>query len=120
VRAPLSVLAGGAVAVVGAAALGEYGFDGIAVVASGLLIGLFVAEAVLAVAGGGSRIGAAASALLAAGSMTGAGWIASGHRLGTVRWMGWVAVGVAALAGGVRARPPAGARRSRPAPATAE
>lgn len=119
-RTPLSLVAGAAVAVVGAAVLGEYGFDGLAVLGSGLLLGLFVAEAVLAVARVGSVLGAAVSGVLAAASMTWAGWISSGHRLGTVRWMGWAGVALAAAAAAFRARPPEAARRSRPAPASAE
>ncbi len=119
-RTPLSVLAGVAVAVIGAAVLGEYGFDGLPVIGSGLLLGLFVAEGVLAVAKVGSLLGSVASGVLSAGSMVWAGWIANGHRLGTVRWMGWAAVALAAAAGAFRARPPAAARRSRPAPAATE
>jgi hypothetical protein len=120
VRTPLSLLAGAAVAVVGAAVLGEYGFDGLAVLGSGLLVGLFVAEAILAVARRGSWPGAGAGAALAAVSMAWAGWISSGHRLATVRWMGWAGVALAAAAAAFRARPNAGARRTRPAPAAAE
>ena len=119
-RTPLSVVAGAAVAIVAAAVLGEYGFDGLAVLGTGLLVGIFVAEAVVAVAREGSPLGAAASALLAAASMTWAAWISSGHRLGTVRWMGWAGVALAAAAGAFRARPPGAVRRSRPAPASAE
>ena len=119
-RSPLSVAAGLAVAVVAAGVLGEYGFDGVTVVLSGVLVGLFVAEAVVGVARGGSRPGAAASAALSAGAMTWAGWISNGHRLSEVRWMGWAAVAVAALCGGFRARPPGAFRRTRPAPASAE
>ena len=119
-RPPLSVVAGAAVAVVAAAILGEYGFDGLAVLGSGLLVGLFVAEAIVTVARAGSVLGAVAGAVLAAASMTWAGWISSGHRLGTVRWMGWLGVGLAAAAAAFRARPPGAARRSRPAPASAE
>lgn len=119
-RAPLSVLAGVVVAVIGAGILGEYGFDGLTVIGSGLLLGLFVAEAVLGVARVGSRLGAVASAVLAGTAMVWAGWIADGHRLGQVRWMGWAAVALAAAAGALRARPPGAARRSRPAPAATE
>lgn len=104
----------------GAVLLGEYGFDGLPVLGSGLLLGVFVAEAVVAVAKAGSRVGAVASGVLAGASMTWAGWIASGHRLGTVHWMGWAAVALAAGAGAFRARPPGAVRRSRPAPAAAE
>ena len=102
-RQSLAVLAGIAVAVVG----------------SGVLTGLFVAEAVVAVARGGSRRLAVASGVLGAASILGAGWITTGHRLGTVAWKGWLAVALAAAAGAFRARPSAAARRSRPAPASA-
>lgn len=119
-RHPLALLAGLAVAVVAAAVLGEYNFDGWAVLGSGPLVGLFVAEAVVSVAKGGSRLGAGASAALAAGAMVGAGWIATGHRLDLVSWKGWVAVALAAGAAAIRGRPTAGSPYSRPAPASAE
>ncbi len=120
VRQSLAVLAGAAVAAVAAAVLGEYGFDGWAVVGSGLLTGLFVAEAEVAVAGGGSGRLAVAAAVLGAAALLGAGWISTGHRLGTVAWKGWAAVGLAAVAGAIRARSTAEARRSRPAPAATD
>ena len=119
-RPPLALLAGLAVAVIAAGVLGEYNFDGWAVLGSGLLVGLFVAEAVVSVARGGSRLRAATSAGLAAGAMVWAGWIATGHRLGTVGWKGWTAVALAAGAGALRARPTAAAPNSRPEPASAE
>lgn len=119
-RAPLALLAGAAVALIAAAVLGEYSFEGWAVVASGLLVGLFVAEAMMAVAGHGTALTATGAALLAAGSLVGAGWTATGHRLGTVGWKGWAAVALAASAGAIRARPHAAARRSPPAPAAPE
>jgi hypothetical protein len=120
VRDSLAVLAGAVVAVVAAAVLGEYGFEGWAVVGSGLLAGLFVAEAEVAVARTGSRLLAAAAAVLAAGGLLWAGWISTGHRLGTVTWKGCAAVALAAAAGAIRARPPAPARRSRSEPAATE
>jgi hypothetical protein len=120
VRPPLALLAGLAVAVIAAVVLGEYNFDGWAVLGSGLLTGLFVGEAVVVVARGGSRRLAAACALLSAGAMVWAGWIATGHHLGLVAWKGWAAVALAALAGGIRARPTAAAPSSRSAPAAAE
>jgi hypothetical protein len=119
-RESLALLAGAAVAVIAAGVLGEYGFDGWATVGAGLLTGVFVAEAVLAVARNGSRPLAAASALLAGGSLAWAGWISTGHRLGTATWKGWAAIALAAAAAGFRARPPAAARGSRPAPAATE
>jgi hypothetical protein len=120
VRPPLALLAGLAVAAVAAAVLGEYNFDGWAVLGSGLLAGLFVAEAVVSVARGGSRIRAGASAAMAAGALVWAGWIATGHRLGEVTWKGWAAVALAAGAGAIRARPTAATPYSPPAPASAE
>ena len=119
-RPPLSVLAGAAVAAIAAVVLGEYAFDGWAVVGSGVLVGLFVAEAMVAVARGGTRWTAVVAAALGAGAMLWAGWISTGHRLGTVGWKGWAGVALAAVAGAVRARPRGGARHSRPAPASAE
>lgn len=119
-RPPLALLAGLGVAVIAAAVLGEYGFDGWAVMGSGILAGLFVAEAVVSVGRGGSWLRAAASAGLAAGGLLWAGWNSTGHRLGTVSWKGWVAVALAAVAGAVRARPTGAAPHSRPAPASAE
>ncbi|MGI8983471.1 MAG: hypothetical protein ACR2HM_02880 [Acidimicrobiales bacterium] len=119
-RPPLALLAGLCVALIAAAVLGEYDFDGWAVLGSGLLVGLFVAEAVVTVARGGGRLRAVASAGMAAGAMAWAGWISSGHRLGTVGWKGWAAVALGAGAAAVRARPSAGAPNSRPAPAATE
>ena len=120
VRQSLAVLAGAAVAVIAAVILGEYGFDGWAVVGSGVLTGLFVGEAEVAVSRGGSRRLAVAAAMLGAAGLLGAGWISTDHRLGTVAWKGWLAVALAAVAGAIRARSTGEARRSRPAPAAAE
>ena len=119
-RPPLALLAGLAVAAVAAAVLGEYDFDGWAVLGSGLLVGLFVAEAVVTVAKGGSALRAGVSAALSAGALTAAGWISTGHRLDTVSWKGWAAVVLAAGAGALRARPTSEAPNSHPAPASAE
>jgi hypothetical protein len=114
------VLAGVAVAVIAAGVLGEYAFDGWAVIGSGVLAGLFVAEAMLAVTRTGTRLTLVVAAVLSAAAMVWAGWISTGHRLGTVAWRGWVAVAVAAMAAALRARPRGEAPDSRPAPAAAE
>lgn len=119
-RALLAVVAGLVVAAIAAVVLGEYGFDGWAVIGSGVLTGLFVAEAVLAVARTSSRPLAGVTALLAAGALLWAGWTSTGHQLGTVTWKGWAAVALAAVAGAVRARPRAAAPGTRPAPASTE
>jgi len=120
VRLILSLVAGAAVAALGAAVLGEYTFDGPAVVGSGAVLGLLVAEAVVSVARRGSRVAVVGSGALTGAGMVWAGWISTGHRLGIVGWVGWVAVAVGAVIAAFRARPPAAARRSRPAPAAAE
>ena len=114
------MLAGIAVAVAAAVVLGEYGYDGWAVIGSGIVVGLFVAEAMVAVARTGSRPLAAIAGVLAACSLLGAMWTSSGHRLGAVGWKGWTGVALAAGAAAVRARPPGAARRSRSAPAATE
>ncbi len=106
--------------VIAAAVLGEYNFDGWAVLGSGVLVGLFVGEAVVTVAQGGSRLRALASGAIAAGAMAWAGWISTGHHLSRVSWTGWAAVALAAGAGAIRARPTSAAPHSRPAPASAE
>ena len=69
-RPILSLVAGVAVAVAGAAVLGEYGFDGLAVIGSAIVLGLFVAEAVVSVARTGSRAGAVGAAMATAAGMT--------------------------------------------------
>jgi hypothetical protein len=121
VRPLLAVLAGAAVGAIAAVVLGEYGFDRWVVIGEGLFVGLFVGEAMVAVARGGSAPLAAGAAVLAAGSLVWAGWISTGHRLGTVDWEGWTAVALAGAVGALRAWwPPAGARRSRPEPAATE
>ena len=117
-RSPLALLAGLVVAAIAGAVLGEYDFDGWAIVGSGVLTGLFVGEAVVAVARRGGGVLAAATAVLSAGAMLAAGWTATGHRLGTVGWKGWAAVALAAVAGAIRST--AGSPRSRSAPASAE
>ncbi len=120
VRQSVALVAGAAVAVIAAAVLGEYGFDGWATVGSGVVTGVFVAEAALAVARRGSPLLAGGCALLAGGSLAWAGWISTGHRLGAATWKGWAAVALAAVVGGIRARPTGAARGSRPAPAATE
>jgi ABC-type cobalamin transport system permease subunit len=120
VRESLALVAGAAVAVIAAAVLGEYGFDGWATIGAGVLTGLFVAEAALAVARKGSRLLAGGAAVLAGAALAWAGWISTGHRLGTATWKGWTAIVLAAAAGGLRARPTSAARGSRPAPAATE
>ncbi len=119
-RPTLALVAGAAVAVLGAAVLGEYAFDGVAVLGSGVLLGLFVSEAVVSVRRGGSRVASAACAGLTAAGLVWAAWISTGHRLGQLRWEGWAAVGVGAGVAAFRARSPGAARHTPTAPASAD
>lgn len=92
-------------AALAALALGEYGFGGVAVVASGVVVGLFVSEVAVSVSGLRSWAMVAAGAVLAVGGMLGAAWTSTGHRLSTVPVEGWVALAAAAGAAAFRARP---------------
>jgi hypothetical protein len=115
-RRILGLTAAAVVAALGALVLGEYAFDGVAVVFSGALLGLFVAEAAAA-AGERSRPLAVASGALTALGLVWAGWISTGHRLGAVPGLGWAAVAVGALVAaltGLQRRTPA--RTGRPSP----
>jgi hypothetical protein len=110
VRRIAAVLAGALVAAAAALLLGEYPFSGLLVVGSGVLVGLLVSEAVVAVADWRGPAPAAAGAVLAATGLVWAAWIAEAHDLGRVAVEGWVAVALGAAAAAVRAwRPRAGA-----------
>jgi hypothetical protein len=91
------------VAAAAALLLGEYPFDGLLVLGSGLLVGLLVAETVISVGNWRGPVPGVACAVLAAVGMVWAGWIAEGHELGRIAAEGWVAVVVGAAAGGLRA-----------------
>jgi hypothetical protein len=71
VRSVLAVLAAFAVTVIGAAILGEYQFTGLTGAVAGLIYGIFVAEAAVAVARRGSTWLAIVCAVLAVGGL---GW----------------------------------------------
>lgn len=112
-------VAAAAVAAIGALVLGEYAFDGVAVVLSGALLGLFVAEAAVAVAGARSRPLALLAGGLTALALLWAGWIATGHRVGSVSGAGWAAITLGASAATIRAlrwRTPDRTRPSSPPP----
>lgn len=113
---PLLALAAGAlVAAAGALLLGEYAFTGWPIFGACLLLGLFVAEAVVTA---GRRNGAQAAALAALLTLAGliwAAWISSGHELNSLPDEGWFAVAVGAIASGLTALWTRGATGSRPA-----
>ncbi|MDP8936615.1 MAG: hypothetical protein M3O23_02595 [Actinomycetota bacterium] len=119
-RRLLAGAAAAAVAAAGALVLGEYAFDGVAVVLAAALLGLFVAEAALAVARERNRPLALAVGAVTAIGLLWAGWIATGHRLGTVRGAGWAAVALGAVTATLRALPWRTPDRSRPTSAPAE
>ena len=119
-RPILALLAAFAVAALGAAILGEYQFSGITGAAAGLILGIFVAEAAVAVNGGGSRVLAVACAALTAASLVWAIHASIGARdsiPADIPTMGWAALVLGILGAGVRARssgtPTAGTRTER-------
>jgi hypothetical protein len=105
VRSTLSLVAGIAVAVVAALLLGEYAFDGLAVIGAGFVLGLFVSEATTTVARRRSLLLAGAGAVFTVAGLLGAAWISTDRRLSTVGAEGWIAVVVGAAAAAIRARP---------------
>ena len=100
--------------------LGEYTFTGVSVLGSGVLLGLFVGEAGVSVSRrSGLGLGLACAALAGA-AMTWSGWISTGRDLSFLEPEGWVAVALAALAGGIRgwwSRPARDSSPQEPAPA---
>ena len=102
-RLTVSVVAGALVGGIGMAVLGEYRFGGVTVFASAVVLGLFVAEAIVTI---GRRPGVLAgilSAVITMASLTGAGWTAEGNSLGRIAGDGWAAVALGGLVAGVRA-----------------
>jgi len=98
------------VAAVAAVLLGEYAFDGLAVIGAGVVLGLFVSEATVTVARRRSWLLVGAGAVFTVAGLLGAAWISTDRRLSTVDAEGWMAVGLGAAAAALRARP----RRARP------
>ena len=106
-RSALAVLAALAVTVVGAAILGEYQFDGLTGAVAGLIYGIFVAEAAVAVVKRGSGWLAIVCAVLAVGGLGWAIRASIGPRAsvpGDIPGFGWAALALAAAGSAVRAR----------------
>lgn len=120
VRPTLVGLAAAAVGAAGALILGEYAFEGLVVLCSGAVLGLFVGEAAIAVARRREvRLGIFGAAVSIA-AMVWAAWISTGHDLSYVGPAGWASVGVAAVAAYVRTgviRRGSGSPPAAPAPA---
>jgi hypothetical protein len=115
VRTILSLVAGAVVAFVAALMLGEYAFDGLAVIGAGVVLGLFVSEATTAVARGRSGLLAVAGAVLTVAGLLGAAWISTDRQLSEVGAKGWLAVALGAAAAAFRARPLRGRSGTPPA-----
>ena len=106
-RLVVAVLVGAAVAALGGAILGEYQFDSLTGVAAGLILGLFVAEAALAVARRGSPLLATSCAALTVAALLWAVHASIGARdsiPADVPALGWAAMVVGAAAAAFRAR----------------
>lgn len=104
-RLLLAVVAAAAVGALGALVLGEYAFTGITVMGSGVVLGLFIGEAALAVRRDKGRDLAAACAMVGWAAMTWAGWIALGHDLSFLEATGVVAILLTGLFAGGRCLP---------------
>lgn len=113
-RRILPVLAGVAVAAFGALVAGEYEYQGLVPLFTGLALGLLVSEAVAL--GGQWRGWAPASiaAALAAGAVLWGGWIASGHGVAPYPFLAWVGAALGAAVALLRARPRPTRRRPTP------
>jgi hypothetical protein len=106
-RPGLAVVAAAVVAALGGAILGEYQFDGVTGAAAGLIFGIFVAEAAVAVAGRGSPPLALVCVVLTVGALAWAIHASLGPRAsipGDVPGMAWAALVLGALGSGIRAR----------------
>lgn len=115
-RRALAVLAGAAVGAAAGVVLGEYAFDGLAIVGAAIVVGLFVSEAAVAVERGRARVLAVTCAVATVVGLLIAARTATGHRLSTVGWEGWLAVALGAAAAVVRAAPFRRRSRTRPEP----
>ena len=102
-RRPVSLLAGAAVAALGAKILGEYEFTGWFPFVAGVLFGLVIGEVVVSVGRWRGPVPAAAGALLAAGGLAWAGWIDSSEGLEPFPTLAWVAMALGAAAAALRA-----------------
>ena len=102
-RATLAVLAAAAVGALGALILGEYPFNGLTILAAGLVFGLFIAEAAVAINRQATRPLGATVAVIGLAAMTWAGWITTFHDLGELSGKGWASIALCGLAGGLRA-----------------
>lgn len=109
VRRTLGVIGGAVTALLGGAILGEYPFKGPTAVVSGLLLGLVVAEVVVAVSRERGAAIAVVCAVLAGAGLLWAIWRSTGQgqpRPDPVPVEAWVATGLGAAAAALRGRSP--------------
>jgi len=102
-RVPFAVLAGAAVAALGAIVLGEYEFTGFMPWAAGPLFGAAVAEALTWAGGERGTVPGLVSAVLAVAGLVWAGWIDSGEGIDPMPALVWPAAGLAGLTAAWRA-----------------
>ena len=110
-RALLGCLLGAVAASLGAQILGEYELRGTLPFVAGPLVGLVVAEVVVAAGGRRGALMASVSASLASLGLLWAGWIDSDEGVEPLPDLVWVAIGLGALTAAWRASEP-GRRRS--------
>lgn len=116
-RRILPVLAGAAVAALGALIAGEYEFDGAMPFVAGALLGLVVSETVGFAGQWRGRVPAVLAAVLAAAAVLWGGWIDSGQGLEPYPVLAWAGAAIAAGIALVRMRPAARRRPRAGAPA---
>ena len=104
-RRTLALLAVAAVTVLTALIMGEYVLTFRTAVAAGLVLGVLLAEIVLAVAGWRGTVPSLFTAACGAIALAWAGWIESGRGVAPIRDTVWVGVALAALVGGWRLWP---------------
>ena len=115
-RRTLALFVGAVVAAVGALILGEYEFTGWFGVLYGLLLGMFVGEAIMMVSHARDVAAAVAGAVIAGAGVWWAAWISVGgrHTHASIPHMAWLAIVVGGGAAAFRTspwRPAVGSRR---------
>lgn len=108
------MIAGEAVAAVGALILGEYEFAGAIPFVAGVLFGLAVAEVMMSVGRAGTLRMAAWAALMSGGGILWAAWISSGRGVAPIPSMGYFSVALGAVVAGGWIALPSRARAPRP------
>lgn len=109
-------MAGAATAALGALVLGEYEFVGYVPWVAGVVLGLLVAEVMLAVGRRRGWLSAGLAAGLAAAGLAWAGWIDSAGGVSPYPRLAWAAAAVGAAAAAFQTRPV----RHRPRPGTGD